>query len=93
MAHSEKEIGVALVLLKRLVDERLPRLLEIKSRVDSGELLAEFDIHYLEQAFQDANQNHHLVIGAPEYTDLVGRIAQLYKEITSKALENERAQK
>jgi hypothetical protein len=93
MQHTEEEKGTGQVLLKRLVDQRLPRLLEMKARVDRGEPLSEFDISYLESALQDARHNHRYVIYFPEYADIVGKVAQLYEQITSKALENQRAPK
>jgi hypothetical protein len=92
--HSEEEKGIAQVLLKRLVDERIPRLQELKTRVDAGEVLSDFDIEFLEQALEDANHNRtRAATSFPELEDIVGKIAQLYAHITSKALENERAQK
>lgn len=93
MEHTEKEKGVAQVLLQRLVDQRIPRLLEMKARVEAGELLSAFDIQYLDSALEDANHNHPFTIHFPEYSDIVGRVAQLYEQIASKALENERAKK
>lgn len=93
MEHTEAEKGVAVVLLKRLVDERLPRLLEMQSRVDKGEVLADFDIEYLEKALQDANHNQLRGIKFPEYSDIIDKVAALYQQITSKALENQSAQK
>jgi hypothetical protein len=93
MEHSEEEKGTAQVLLQRLVDQRLPRLLEMKARVDRGELLSEFDIDYLEGALRDAQHNERYAVHFPEYADIVGRVAQVYEQITSKALENQRAQK
>ncbi len=92
--HSEEDKGVAQVLLKRLVDERIPRLQELKARVDAGEVLSDFDIEFLEQALEDANHNRtRAATKFPEFEDIVGKIAQLYSHITTKALENERAQK
>ena len=93
MEHTDDEKGMAQVLLARLVDQRLPRLLEMKERVDRGELLGDFDIEFLEGALRDAQHNERFAEHFPEYTSLVGKIAKLYEHITSKALENQRAQK
>lgn len=93
MEHTEAEKGVAVALLKRLVDERLPRLLEMQARVEKGELLSDFDIEYLEKALQDANHNQLRGAKFPEYGDIIGKVAALYQQITSKALDNQNAQK
>lgn len=93
MQFSEREKGTSLVLLKRLVNERLPRLLEIKKAVERGDPLGESDIKYLDQAMQDAFRNRHYATLFPQYAEMAGKIAQLYTQITSKALENELARK
>jgi len=93
MEHTEDEKGTAQVLLKRLVDQRLPRLLEMEARVERGELLEDFDIDYLNSALRDAQHNERYAGHFPEYASIVGKIANLYQHITSKALENEQARK
>jgi hypothetical protein len=89
MEHTDDEKGIAQVLLTRLVDQRLPRLLEMKERVDGGELLGEFDIDFLEGALRDAQHNERFAGQFPEYTKIVAQVANLYEHITSKALENQ----
>ncbi len=91
--HTEEEKGTMLVLLKRLVDQRLPRLLDMKKRVDDGETLSDFDIQYLEEAFEGAHESRQYLEHFPEYEDMVGKLASLYEEITHKAVENQRAEK
>lgn len=93
MEHTDEEKGIALALLKRLVDQRLPRLLEMKTRVDRGELLSEFDIDFLEGALADASHNHLRAAQFSEHAEIIGKVAELYQQITSKALENQRNQK
>ncbi len=89
MTESSQDLGVVTVLLERLEQQRLPRALALKERVDRGEVLDEFDIAFLEQVFADVNSSRALVERHPEYHELVGRMASLYKAITDKALENE----
>ena len=88
--HTEDEKGTAQVLLQRLVDQRLPRLLEMKTRVDDGEALTDYDVEYLEHALRDAQHNEQYATHFPEYAGLVASIAKLYEHITSRALENQR---
>ena len=93
MDKSAKDAGIIAVLLERLNKQRLPRALDLKAKVDRGELLNDFDIGFLEEALADANKvissmlNDH-----PEYKDLASRMLHLYSEIMKKALENEENQ-
>lgn len=91
MEHTDEEKGVAQALLTRLVDQRLPRLLEMKERVDNGELLTDFDIDFLENAFHDAEKSRGHIVQFPEYKEVVAKLVNLYESITSKALENQQA--
>ena len=90
MTASTKDAGTIQVLAERLASQRLPRALSIKESVDRGERLGTSDIEFLEQVFKDAMQIRPLVDAHPEWHDLVARLVNLYKEITDKALENEK---
>lgn len=92
VAQVSKDLGVIAVLAKRMVEERLPKALALKERVDRGEVLNDLDVSFLEQVFADANRITPLMKENPQVSDVAGRMMQLYKEITSKALENEKAQ-
>jgi hypothetical protein len=91
MADTSKDTGLIEVLAKRLETQRLPRALSLKEMVDRGETLAEVDIRFLETVFEDAQRILPLVDRHPEWQDLAGKMIHLYKEITDKALENEKA--
>jgi hypothetical protein len=90
MSDSSEDLGVVTVLMERLAQQRLPRALALKEKVDRGERLDDFDIAFLEEVFADANRIKPLVERHPEHQALVSDVVNLYKEITDKALENEK---
>ena len=91
MTESSKDTGLIQVLAERFEKQRLPRALSIKEKVDGGEVLDEFDIEFLEQVFEDANTIKPLLDRHPEWQPLAAKMITLYKEITEKGLENQRA--
>lgn len=92
MSGVSKETGVLAVLAKRMVEERLPKALALKERVDRGEVLNDLDLVFLEQVVADSKTVGPLVKDNPQAADIAGRMLHLYREITTKALENEQAQ-
>ena len=91
MSEVSKQTGIITVLAKRMVEERLPKALALKERVDQGELLNELDLNFLEQVVEDANTVWPLAQNNPRVLEVAGRVMQLYREITDKALANEQA--
>jgi hypothetical protein len=90
MSDSKEDLGVVTVLLQRLERQRLPRAFALKEKVDRGERLDDYDIAFLEEVFADANMIKPLVERHPEHQALVSSVVNLYKEITDRALENEK---
>ena len=89
MSTEEEDIGVIEAILQRLNDFRLPRLLEMKERVDNGEILIDYDLEYLEHVLKDSQSVHTLVGRRPEVQPLYAQVTELYHKITAKGLENE----
>jgi len=86
---NSKDEGILQAILARLEHGRLPRLLDLKEKVDNGERLNRFDIEFLDRALDGAEDNAALIERHPEYQELSARLVHLYHEITEKALQNE----
>ena len=90
MVDDSMDAGTVQVLLERLNKYRLPRLLDLKARVDRGEKLGDEDITLMQEAMAGANQLTPLIRRNPEYAPLVAQVIGLYKETADMALENEK---
>ena len=91
MTESTKDAGMIQVLVDQLEKQELPRALSIKDKVDAGEVLDEFDIEFLEKMLKDADTIKPLLDRHPEWQPLAARMMGLYKEVTGKALDNQKA--
>lgn len=91
MSETNKDLGIATALLERMRTQRIPRALELKAKVDRGEKLEDRDLAFLHEVFESAEQIMPLVDRHPEFQDLYTQALDLYKTITEKALENEKA--
>ena len=91
MMNASKEDGILAVMMRQFETHWLPDTLAIKERVDRGEVLSDWAAAYLDECLKDIRQTKSLVDQHPEFQPLYARTAWMYREITSKALENERA--
>ena len=91
MAQVSKDQGVIAVLAKRMVEERLPKALELQERVNRGEKLNGLDLNFLDQVVEDATKVMPLVKKDTEAMQVAARMLQLYKEITATAMANEQS--
>jgi hypothetical protein len=92
MSNDTEDTGIIEVLLQRLNDFRLPRLLELKARVDAGEALTDYDLEFLERALDDAHAAIPYTDRRPELQPLAVKMTALYHEIIAKGLDNEQKQ-
>lgn len=91
MNEHPEDAGLLAVLMERGQKQRLPRALDLKKKVDGGELLDDFDIEFLEDVFDSFSENQALLDRHPEYQELVSRMISIYSDIMDKATKNEKA--
>ena len=82
--------GAMTALLDRGIKFQIPRALEIKSKMEAGELISDHDITYLLALLKDGQHAKPRVDAHPELQALSAQMVELYHEITGEALENER---
>ena len=89
VGDSSDELAVIYALIERFEKQRLPRLLDIKNRVDRGGVLTESDIHFMLEIADDAQRSKRLIDRHPEWHRFCAEVIHLFEEVTEKALENE----
>ncbi len=90
MSNDIKDKIILEALLERFEKQRLPRLLDIKKKVDLGNKLDNYELEFLEEVFSDAKKNEHYMESSDDQLKvIIMKALSLYKEITNKALENE----
>jgi len=84
------DTGIIMAIVECFQKQRLPRVIEIKTKLDQGETLNEFDIEYLSEAIRDNCGFVPYIARHPEYQTLVSKVIHYYKQITEEALANEK---
>jgi hypothetical protein len=92
MEQSEKDAGTIAALMLRLKETRLPRARQLLDKVNGGFTLNDEDIRFLKRVYEDSTGSQSLVLRNPEYHALISRFIDLYTEIITKGLENEKTQ-
>jgi hypothetical protein len=83
-------LGVFHSLMLEFELHRLPRLLRLKDKVDSGKAINDVDFEFLCKEIKDACMTKHLTVNYPELEEFCLRLGHLYKELCDEAVENER---
>ena len=65
MANEAQDKGIAAVIMERMQEQRLPRALDLKTKVDEGGLLDDLDIDFLEKVFAERGEEIACVIMEP----------------------------
>jgi hypothetical protein len=93
MDQSEKDAGTIAALMLRLEETRLPRAQRLLEKVNAGEKLEDLDIYFLKRVYKDSRSTQALLARNPKYMTLVSKFTDLYTEIITKGLENEKSVK
>jgi hypothetical protein len=89
MTDEDSDQGVIQAIVDRLEKHRLPMALQLQEKVNRGETLNDLDLAFLDNVFQDTRKLKGLLDRHPDWQPLATRMINLYKEITTRALENE----
>ncbi len=90
MDKQEKEAGTIAALMLRFSEYRLPRAKRLLKRVNTGQPLTDEDIRFLKRVYRDGIQVQPVIKRHVEYSQLITRTMNLYTEIITKGLENEK---
>lgn len=85
----EIHLGVFHSLMLEFEQHRLPRLLRLKDKVDSGVAINDVDFEFLCKQIKYACTTKHLTVNYPELEEFCLRMGHLYKELCDRAVENE----
>jgi len=91
MDQSTEDAGTIAALMLRMRDFRLPRAKRLLELVRAGNTLSDEDIQFLKRVYDDSRSSQPLVQRHPEYQELIVKALDLYTEIITKGLENEKA--
>lgn len=93
MSPVSQDIGVIKALLDRFNHQHLPRVLEIKSRLEEGKPLSQSDINFLLLVASDSLTMRGLVERNTTYKPLATKMLIFFHDVIVSALESEEATK
>ncbi len=91
MVDATNDDTVIVALIERFERQRLPRLKQLKDKVDKGGILSSLDIEFLDNVIHDAQQSKQLIDKHPKWQTFCANVVHLYETITEKALANEKS--
>jgi len=89
MEQPNKDALIIAAALKRLNKFRLPRVLSLKKKVESGEVLNDLDLKFLRRVFDAADDLNPILERNPEYLELRDKAIGLCHQILKKSTENQ----
>jgi hypothetical protein len=89
MKKKDKDALILAAAVERLNKFRLPRALSLKKKVDSGELLNDFDLNFLRRSFDNARDLKPFLERNPDYLKLRDKALGLCEQILQKNAENQ----
>ena len=90
MDQVEEDEGTINALIMRMDEYRIPRARHLLEKVKAGEVLSDRDINFLKRVSHDSTDNQALILRNPDFQHLMAKFIDLYTEICSRALENEK---
>lgn len=88
MNGSKDDIGDVNRLIDNVVEQTLPRLIDIKKKVAMGGELSKVDIRFMSQVTRYAQRRKRLIGRFPEWQNLYNGVFDLYLDVIDKALDN-----
>lgn len=89
MDQKDKDTLIISGALKRLNEYRLPRVLALKKKVDSGDVLSDVELNFLKRVFDDARDLKPILERNPRYLGLRDKAIGLCSQILEKDAENQ----
>jgi hypothetical protein len=83
--------GTEQALVERFVKQELPKVLDLKTKVDGGAKLTDVELDLLSGIIEKAHNYEQFLHYWPKYKPVIAQILDTYNEITTKALENEQS--
>ncbi len=90
MEQSKQDAGTIAALMIRFREYRLPRATRLLDKVNGGAILSDSDIRFLKRVYSDSRSSQALIARNPDYKELITRAIDLYTEIITKGLDNEK---